>query len=72
MGVAEGGAVFSTGGWDNTVKIWSGNMVSTSETSIYQSEASTRPIRGLIFRSERLGRLRMMGRAQLRGAKEGA
>jgi len=24
MGVAEGG---STGGWDNTVKIWSGNMV---------------------------------------------
>ena len=31
MGVAEGGAMFSSGGWDNTVKIWSGNMVSETE-----------------------------------------
>ena len=46
VGVAEGGAVFSTGGWDNTVKIWSGNMVSSVNN---QSEANiglSRPIRG--------------------------
>ena len=51
MGVAGGGAVFSTGGWDNTVKIWSGNMVGEEGKSEAGESAAKRSKGGGVTRT---------------------
>ena len=51
VGVAGGGAVFSTGGWDNTVKIWSGNMVGEEGKSEAGESAAKRSKGGGVTRT---------------------